>query len=564
LFQDQGLKLLWTGLIGCAALAQVTGGDATFRTGVQEVLVPVVVRDSSGRPVGGLKAADFRIFDKGKPQTIGSFRAVGPSRPEALRGAVEGLISGAAGSVKPSRPTIGSTKPVEQERSVVYVFDDLNTRFADFGRMREAAERHFHAGLAGEVAAIRTFSGRISLPFTSDSAKLADTVKSLRVSLSVGHGEANPCPSVTFYLADYIVRLNDARALEAATQQTMDCAHLDHGDAQWMAESAAKREIFLGEQDIRVWVTTLRSAIRLLQERPAPRVLVLASSGFYAETPNGVKAIADTLDLAARASVTINALQARGIYVDAAADASRSRAPSALEQLYYRKSSISEEGALEDLAKGAGGDYFHNHNDLTKGFGDMAAPPDYSYILGFSPAALKLDGSFHALKIRVANRGSVRIEARPGYYAPHASTKAGAEAALTEEIDDAVIGRDERTDIPVDVSAEAVRSGTAPVRLSVAAKIHLKPVRYEQLAGRNHAMLTVVAVVFERDGGYVTGSRHTVNLMLPNERLTATEDPAANIQSNFQVQPGNYRVRVVVCESGDGAVSTRNIAVLVR
>lgn len=74
----------------------------------------------------------------------------------------------------------------------------------------------------------------------------------------------------------------------------------------------------------------------------------------------------------------------------------------------------------------------------------------------------------------------------------------------------------------------------------------------------------MVAVVFDGDGGYVTGGRNTVNLMLPNERLTAKEDPAANVQSNFQVQPGNYRVRVVVCESANGAVSTRNIAVLVR
>jgi VWFA-related protein len=249
------------------------------------------------------------------------------------------------------------------------VFDDLNTRFADFGHMRQAAERHFQAGLTGEMAAIRSFSGRTLLPFTSDTAKLADTVKSPRVSLSVGHGEEDPCPNVTFYLADFIVRQNDARALEAATQQTMDCEHLGHDKAQWVAASAAKREIFLGERDVRVWVTALRSAIRLLQERAAARVLVLASSGFYAETPNGVKPIADTLDLGARANVTINALQARGIYVDAAADASRSRVLSALEQQYYHNSSLSEEGALEDLAKGTGGDYFHNHNDLTKGLG---------------------------------------------------------------------------------------------------------------------------------------------------------------------------------------------------
>jgi len=46
------------------------------RTTVNEVLVPVVVRDAQGRRVGGLTKDDFQVFDNGEPQTIAGFSIV--------------------------------------------------------------------------------------------------------------------------------------------------------------------------------------------------------------------------------------------------------------------------------------------------------------------------------------------------------------------------------------------------------------------------------------------------------------------------------------------------------
>ena len=45
----------------------------TFKSGLNLVPVPVVVRDSRGNAVGTLGVDDFQLFDNGKPQTISKF-----------------------------------------------------------------------------------------------------------------------------------------------------------------------------------------------------------------------------------------------------------------------------------------------------------------------------------------------------------------------------------------------------------------------------------------------------------------------------------------------------------
>ena len=62
---------------------------ATFRTKVNLVMVPVVVRDKQGHLVGGLTRESFRLYDKGKPQEIDRFTVekpgseLAPARPAA-------------------------------------------------------------------------------------------------------------------------------------------------------------------------------------------------------------------------------------------------------------------------------------------------------------------------------------------------------------------------------------------------------------------------------------------------------------------------------------------------
>ena len=58
-----------------ATKSEISAHDAptTFKTGVNLVTVPVVVRDPAGKAIGTLTQEDFQLFDKGKPQIISKF-----------------------------------------------------------------------------------------------------------------------------------------------------------------------------------------------------------------------------------------------------------------------------------------------------------------------------------------------------------------------------------------------------------------------------------------------------------------------------------------------------------
>src|SRR5262245_60899850 len=76
--------------LGCAALAVALGltteagahrmlqapqeSRPTFHAGVARVPLNVVVRDGRGRPVTGLRLADFQVFDEGELVGISDFR----------------------------------------------------------------------------------------------------------------------------------------------------------------------------------------------------------------------------------------------------------------------------------------------------------------------------------------------------------------------------------------------------------------------------------------------------------------------------------------------------------
>jgi VWFA-related protein len=409
-----------------------------------------------------------------------------------------------------------------------------------------------HGLAAADRAAIYTVSGRPSLEFTGDREKLQDTVRRLRAQPPVSHGSL--CPVVSYFLADLIQNKGNEQALEVLVQRTMQCPGVKTREiALGLAWAAVRREVIVGAQDDRVVLGSLRRAIRRLAGMPGQRILVIASPGFFAETPEAIRERADLLDQAAKARVIISAVDPRGVYV-VESDASELGALSRPWLQLLRTGAAANDDALAELAQGTGGAFFHNSNDLTAGFERVAAAPEFSYVIGFSPAAWKADGSFHSIKVVVPNQKRVSVEARRGYYA---LTQDPADQAARESMDDAVFSREEINEIPVEVQTQYSHSGAGAAKLTVAANVDVRSLHFQKIDDRNHDSLTLVIALFDPDGGYVTGITKTVDLALRDGTLTKM-DRGLKVPAEFDVRPGTYMVRLVVRESESNAMSARN------
>ena len=182
-----------------------------------------------------------------------------------------------------------------------------------------------------------------------------------------------------------------------------------------MVESAARRVLTVGEQDVQLTFATIKEFVRRTAKLPGQRTLILVSPGFVATTPEDLTWESQIMDLAAQSNVTINALDARGLYTGIT-DSSERGAGQIIDSTHLAAMTRAE-GVTSELAAGTGGAFFHNSNDLSAGFKSLTDAPEVVYVLELSLDVVKPDGSSHRLKVKVDREG-MQLQARQGYSAP--------------------------------------------------------------------------------------------------------------------------------------------------
>ena len=270
------------------------------------------------------------------------------------------------------------------------------------------------------------------------------------------------------------------------------------------------------------------------------------------------------MDRAIRANVVINALNARGLYViTPCGDLSQytgvtpcSASTSGTKAAFERQSALTEEDSLAELADGTGGNFFHNNNDLVEGFRRIAARPEFLYLLGFSPQNLKLDGSFHGLKVTIKGIHGDTLQARRGYYAPKHLNNPAEQAK--EEITEALFSRDELRDIPIDLETQFFKPTPDSAKLAVIARVDVRQLHFQKVDGRNDNTLTVVSGVFDRNGNMIGGLTKVVDMKLKDETLASRLGKGIALKSSFDLTPGKYVVRLVVRDSEGQMMAARN------
>lgn len=392
----------------------------TVTSKVNEVLVPVVVRDSQGKVVGNLTKDNFQLLDNGKPQGISGFTVIehATEPPEATAATSSSAPSSVPGQTSP---------PSSAQRFVVFLFDDLNLSDSDLSLSQKAASKLLQESLpASDTVAVLSTSGTNS-GLTRDRAKLQQTIASLR-SNKIYRYNPHDCPNLDYYNADLISNKGDDVALQAAIEDTIACAGLPKDPtgaaaAQGMVEQAATRALSLGQKIYRTEFGFIRLVISKMGALQGQRILIFISPGFLTPTPESMQLASQVVEIAARDNIIINSLDARGLYttnLEAAQRSAGSPLASVVQDQHRPVSMTADEGVMAALADGSGGTYFHGHNDLDAGLTRLFEVPRYVYLLTFSIA--KPNGAYHELKVKLNHDGLI-VQARRGYVASKSGSK---------------------------------------------------------------------------------------------------------------------------------------------
>jgi VWFA-related protein len=543
MFVFRRVLALWIVFLAMALAAGAQVGSApkldskdqplVFKSKVNLIVAPVVVRDKKGNVIATLHREDFQLFDNGKPQVISSFS-----------------VETVAAKPPPPSPPVGRTKAAQAaeisaaapDRFIGFYIDDVHLEFADLSRARTQLQKLISTRLKpGDRAAILTTSGQTVVDFTDDWDKLNAAARKI-----TPHPPSLPftCPGMTILEADRIANRADSDLIAKKGVQAVPICARNAEEGKIAAIRAAAMMMGAVDLSVRNLLTDMRHVVRLMGEKPGQRILVLASPGFI--RPTSMLGDNALIDQAIRSGVVINALDARGLVAPGQGG-------------WNPMQEAAQSDVLWELASGTGGKFINNTNDLGGALAKLAEAPEVTYLLGFSPENLPPDGKFHSLKVNVKEERGLDVQARNGYYAPDHRTSAGETAK--EEIHKAIFGRDEVHDIAIDMATEVSKISDSETRLTIVASVDITRLHYRKVDGKNSDDVEVVCSLFDRNGGYIEGVSNTITLRLVDNVTFNRENGTVPVRAVFKVAPGAYGIRLVARDSEGEMMTAKNGAV---
>jgi len=443
--------------------------------------------------------------------------------------------------------------------------------------------------------------------FTADLEKFRESLYKV-TPVALYRSVCTSCGDLPF-LIGYKVQMGDSEALKAAMELVKNPAERNADDMggavrggealEGAAQMAANRAIRNGERETEATLATLNEVARKSARLGGQKTIVLVSHGFLV-TDQQQPLLADTIDRVLRANMALQVLNSSGLltaaegggmpFDDDTVPLTRSgerlqaasimpdtrnaqanapppgmlgrRFPDVAARDYTMEARNLGAMTLRSLADGTGGEFVENSNDYGRALARLAAPPEYRYVVGFTPSKLEPDGRFHKLAVKVAGSG-LTVRTREGYYAPKPGE--GLTSAAAKEIEAAVFSRDEVRDLPVDVRTEMRQGEGSAAELVVHAEVDLRYLHYREEGARRWDDVTVVATVFDDNGNFLQGKQQVLKLRLKKETAARVEQlPVEKLESVFQLTPGTYLVRVVARSSAGEALAAASVPVEVN
>jgi VWFA-related protein len=528
------------------------------------VVVRVVVRDAQGKPVEGLKKEDFKLLDRGKEQSIAQFE-------EEF-------------STPPATSAAPGTAPQKESAPASFLalyFDDLNTSDGDMMQAREAADRFLASNLhPNDRVAIFT-SGKMLSDFTADPRQIHDALSKLHTSPRA-LTRLGECPDLSDYQAEQIEKNEDDQQIDAWKMALDEMAHNPQcpqvPNPVPFVQMQARTVLAQAQIQSRSNLQVLERVVAYTSRMPGRRTVILVSPGFLSESEQ--YQLDHIIDEALRSQVVISSLDPKGLaLMMRETDVTRSYQATAASgvtgathNIDWARQAVAGD-VLAEVARGTGGEFFNNNNDLKAGFSALAGSPMY-YILAFSPTDAKADGRFHALKVTLSEKAKgITIQARRGYFAPKNEAEAAADAKLQavseaeaqaeEQIREAVVSKTDTAQLPVALTAKLADIKGDRRELSLMAHLDATPLHFHREGDHNLNTVTFIFAIFDQKENLVQSQRRRARVDVLDAQLPDLFKSGVDADMTFSLKPGIYRIREVVADSEEHrmATFTRNVQI---
>ncbi len=503
-------------------------GSFTMKVNAELVLTNVVALDAKTHEiVRGLKQTDFSIYENGKQQQIATFDFQSVDMATPLNEAtVSGLAAGAGGSGTKAA-VVAKPEDLRNHRLIVMFFDLTSMQPEDLERSVNAARDFLKTKMApADLVALVSLGDtlKVDQDFTADKDALWNKVGIYNGT--EGQGFAQGAGS-------------NSNQVEDTSAYTPD--ESEYNDLN------TDRELF-----------ALRAIAKSLERITEKKSLLYFSGGISRDGIENQASLRAAINAAVRANLAVYSVDTRGLQpVSPLGDASTGSLRGtgaynggALQNNMSQNFDTQE--VMATLSSDTGGKAFFDSNDFAPAFAQVQRDTSAYYAIGYHSMNLARDGKYRRLTIKI-NRPGIKLEYRPGYYAPsdfQHSGKEDRERDLEEQLSSDLPA----TDMAVYLDAMYFRLDENRFYVPVSLIVPGSQIPFVKGGDKDKATLDIIGAVIDEVKRPIGRARETVKLNL-DQSLGARQK---NIQytTSFSLPPGKYHLKFVVRENQTGRMGS--------
>jgi len=517
-----------------------TNQTFTIKAQTNVVLVDVRVWDKTGNPVTDLKPDDFKIYEDGVRQQVNSFSIEKVAQLEAATAENGPPPTIDLATLPPNTPQETVLKLLQDRRLLVLFFDQSSMQPDDLIRALNSATHFVDRQMTpADLVAVVTYSSdlRIAQNFTNDRPQLDKVLKRIQLGEASSLAEAGS--------------EGDAGGTNASGQEIVS-----QDVSAAFTPDETEFNIFNADEKL----GAIESLAQMLRGVPGRKSVIHFSSGLQRTGVDNQAELRAAVDAANQSNVSLYTVDSRGLVALPAGGDASSSAPAGTA-LYSGSAVNSQITSLQDtretlasLSADTGGRTFYDLNDFSSAYQRIQEDNSTYYLLGYSPSNAKSDGRFRRIKVEV-NRPGVKVQARPGYFAPknfRQFTREDKEMQLQQAMDlDTPF-----VDLPLAIGADYFRQADGKYYVVLSAKIPGSAIEFMQKSAAHQTEFDFVWRATNQAGATVAALRDTLPVKLSPE--TYQQVVAGNIlyEGGFVLPPGPYHLKVVTRENLSGKIGT--------